>query len=59
MEAAQFALRFHPQVQRFSPRQAAKRHLLGARTSVAHQLAQACFSVRRDQGPCKVEKALG
>jgi len=45
MEAAQFAIRFTPIVQRFYQRKAAKRHLMVARKSVAHKLARAWASI--------------
>ena len=59
MEAAQFAMRFSPTVQRFYQRKAAKSHLMVARKSVAHKLARACFYVMRDQVPFEVAKAFG
>lgn len=59
MEAAQFAIRFHPKVQRFSQRKAAKNHVMVARKSVAHTLARACFDVIRDQVPFDGERAFG
>jgi hypothetical protein len=51
MEAAQFAIRFTPIVQRFYQRKAAKRHLMVARKSVAHKLARACYYIMRDLVP--------
>jgi transposase len=59
MEAAQFAIRFNPKVQRFYQRKAAKNHMMVARKSVAHKLARACFYVIRDQVPFDVEQAFG
>ena len=59
MEAAQFAIRFQPKVQRFYQRKTAKSHLMVARKSVAHKLARACFYVMRDQGPFDVDRAFG
>lgn len=58
-EAAQFAIRFHPKVQRLYQRTAAKSHLMIARKSVAHKLARACFYVMRAQVPFDVHKAFG
>jgi transposase len=58
-EAAQFALRFSPLVQRFDQRQQAKSHLMIARKAVAHTLARACDSMRRALGPFDVHKAFG
>jgi transposase len=59
MEAAQFAIRFSPTVQRFSQRKQAKNHLMIARKAVAHQLARACYDMMRDLVPFEVQKALG
>jgi transposase len=59
MEAAQFARRVDPKLQRFSQRKAAKSHLRVARKSVAHTLARACFDVLRDLVPFEVERAFG
>lgn len=59
MEAAQCALRFYPKVQRFDQRKAAKSHVMVARQSVAHTLAQACLYVMRDRVPFEVDKAFG
>ena len=42
MEAAQFAIRFSPRVQRFSQRQQAQSPLMVARKAVAPTLARAC-----------------
>src|SRR5678815_1755322 len=43
MEAAQFAVRFNPRVQRFYQRKQAKSHLMVARKAVAHKLSRACY----------------
>jgi transposase len=59
MEAAQFATRFSPTVQRFYQRQQAKSHLMIARKAVAHKLARACYYIRRDLVPFNVHKAFG
>jgi transposase len=59
MEAAQFAIRFRPKIQRFYQRKAAKSHLMVARKSVAHKLARACFYVMRDLAPFDVDRAFG
>jgi transposase len=58
-EAAQFAIRLSPKVQRFYQRKAAKSHVMVARKSVAHKLARACFYVMRDLVPFEVERAFG
>jgi transposase len=59
MEAAQFAIRFSPTVQRFSQRKQAKSHLMIARKAVAHKLARACYYIMRDLVPFEVHKAFG
>src|SRR5262245_48451374 len=59
MEAAQFAIRFSPTVQRFYQRKQAKSHLLSARKAVAHKLARACYYIMRDLRPFEVHKAFG
>jgi transposase len=59
MEAAQFAIRFSPTVQRFYQRKQAKSHLMIARKAVAHKLARACYYIMRDLVPFEVHKAFG
>jgi transposase len=59
MEAAQFAIRFSPTVQRFYQRKQAKSHLMIARKAVTHKLARACYYIMRDLVPCDVHKAFG
>jgi transposase len=59
MEAAQFAIRFSPSVQRFYQRKQAKSHLMVARKAVAHKLARACYYIMRDLVPFDVHKAFG
>ena len=59
MEAAQFAIRFSPPVQRFYQRKQVKSHLLVARKAVAHKLARACYYIMRDLVPFEVHKAFG
>jgi transposase len=59
MEAAQFAIRFSPTVQRFYQRKQAKSHLMIARKAVAHKLARACYYILRDLVPFDVHKAFG
>ena len=59
MEAAQFAIRFSPRVQRFYQRKQAKSHLMVARKAVAHKLARACYYMMRDLVPFDVHKAFG
>ena len=59
MEAAQFAIRFSPTVQRFYQRKQAKSHLMVARKAVAHKLSRACYDLMRDLVPFDVHKAFG
>ena len=59
MEAAQFAIRFSPKVQRFSQRKQSKSHLMVARKAVAHKLSRACYDLMRDLVPFDVHKAFG
>ena len=61
MEAAQFAVRFHPQAQRFYQRKLAKstNNTVLARKSVAHKLSRACYYIMRDLVPVEATKAFG
>jgi len=59
MEAAQFAIRFSVQVQRFYQRKEAKSHMMLARKAVAHKLSRACYYIMRDLVPFDVQKAFG
>jgi transposase len=58
-EAAPFAIRCRPQVQRFDQQKASKSHLMIARKSVAHKRARACFDSMRDLVPLDGNKAFG
>jgi transposase len=61
MEAAQFAIRFNPQAQRFYQRKLAKstNNTVLARKSVAHKLSRACYDLMRDLVPFEATKAFG
>src|SRR6516225_3237352 len=61
MEAAQFALRFQPEAQRFYQRKLAKsrNNTVLARKSVAHKLSWACYYLMRDLVPYEATKAFG
>jgi len=61
MEAAQFAIRFNPQAQRFYQRKLAKstNNTVLARKSVAHKLSRACYYSMRDLVPFEATKAFG
>lgn len=58
VEAAHFAVRYYPQVQRFYQRKKAKTHALVASKAVAHKLARACYYVMRDQVPFDLQRAF-
>jgi len=61
MEAAQFALRFQPEAQRFYQRKLAKsrNNVVLARKAVAHKLSRACYYMMRDLVPYEATKAFG
>jgi transposase len=61
MEAAQFALRFQPEAQRFYQRKLAKsrNNTILARKAVAHKLARACYYLMRDCVPYEATKTFG
>jgi transposase len=61
MEAAQFALRFQPEAQRFDQRKLAKsrNNVALARKAVAHKLSRACYDMMRDLVPFEATKACG
>ena len=61
MEAAQFAMRFQPEAQRFYQRKLAKsrNNTILARKAVAHKLSRACYYSMRDLVPYEATKAFG
>jgi transposase len=59
LEAAHFAIRFHPEVRRFYERKRARTHRVVALKAVAHKLARAGYYVMRDRVPFKMELAFG
>jgi transposase len=59
VEAAHFAIRFDPGINRFYQRQQAKRHKVVALKTVTHKLARACYYIIRDQVPFERSKAFG
>jgi transposase len=61
MEAAQFAMRFQPEAQRFYQRKLAKsrNNTILARKAVAHKLSRACYYMMRDLVPFEAAKAFG
>jgi transposase len=60
-EAAQFAMRFQPEAQRFSQRKRAKsrNNTVWARKAVAHKLSRACSYMMRDLVPFEATQACG
>ena len=58
IEAANFAVRSYPPIQRFYQHKKAKTHGVVAIKAVAHKLARACYDVLRDQVPYEIDKAF-
>jgi transposase len=61
MEAAQFAMRFQPEAQRFYQRKLvqSRHNTILARKAVAHKLSRACYYIMRDLVPYEATKAFG
>jgi transposase len=59
VEAANFAIRYNPQIKRYYQRKEAKTNSIIATKTVAHKLARACFYILRDQVPFDVKQAFG
>ena len=58
VEAANFAVRYYPEVQRFYQRKKSKTQGVVALKAVAHKLARACYYVLRDEVPFDITKAF-
>ncbi len=58
VEAANFAVRYNPQIKRFYQRKRARSNGVVAIKSVAHKLARACYYILRDRVPFDVNKAF-
>lgn len=58
IEAANFAVRYYPDIQRFYQRKKAQTKGVVAIKAVAHKLARACYYVLRDQVPFEMDKAF-
>jgi transposase len=58
IEAANFAVRYYPDIQRFYQRKKSKTQGVVAIKAVAHKLARACYYVLRDQVPFDIKKAF-
>jgi len=59
IEAAHFAIRYHPRVRRFYERKQAQKHRVVALKAVAHKLARASYYVMRDHVPFRIDMAFG
>jgi transposase len=59
MEAANFAIRYEPVIQKFYQRKSSKKGSVVARKAIAHKLARATYYVLRDQTPFDVERCFG
>ena len=59
IEAANFAVRYCPQIKRYYQCKMAKTNRVVAIKTVAHKLARACYYIMRDQVPFEVNKAFG
>ena len=59
VEAANFAVRFNPQIKKYYQRKAAKTNKVVATKTVAHKLARACYYMLRDQVAFDVKLAFG
>ena len=58
MEAANFAVRYYPQIKRYYQRKRAKTNGVVAIKTVAHKLARACYYILRDQVIFEVGESL-
>jgi transposase len=58
LEAANFAVRYNPQIKRYYQRKRARTNGIIAIKTVAHKLARACYYILRDQVAFDVNKAF-
>jgi transposase len=58
VEAAHFAVRYNPKIQRYYPRKKAKKNGAVATKAVAHKLARACYYILRENVPFDVDRAF-
>jgi transposase len=58
VEAANYAIRFHPKIQRFYERKRRKTGRLVAIKTVAHKIARGCYHVLKNNVPFEVERAF-
>jgi transposase len=59
VEAANFAIRYYPEIKRYYQRKAARTHRIVALKTVAHKLARASYYVMRDLQPFELKRAFG
>ena len=59
IEAANFAIRYQPVIQRYSQRKEKRTSTVVARSAVAHKLARASYYVLRDRVPFHVNRCFG
>jgi transposase len=59
MEAANFAVRYHPSIRRWYERKRARKHRVVAIKAVGHKLARACYHMLHDATPFDVKRAFG
>lgn len=59
IEAANFAIRFSPQIKRWYDRKRSKCHRMVALKAVAHKLARACYFMLREQTDFDLARAFG
>ena len=59
MEAANYAIRYEPIIDKFYQRKSSKKGSVVARKAIAHKLARAAYYVLRDQTPFDVKKCFG
>jgi transposase len=58
IEAANFAVRYSPEIRRYYQRKAARTNGIVAIKTVAHKLARACYYILRDQVAFDVDRAF-
>ena len=59
IEAANFAIRWSPEIRRWYDRKRSKRHRMIAIKAVAHKIARACYHLLRDGTRFEVKRAFG
>jgi transposase len=59
VEAANFAIRYYPEIKAYYQRKAARTHRIVALKTVAHKLARASYYVMRNLEPFELKRAFG